>query len=102
MIEGKSKKPARAKVSTDVQSDGTEAPTFRQNEEVNARIDRYIKEHARDAEYYRSMPHERLFRSVVLLLAEREDNKLRMQQNLIKRLDRHPEIKEATMKAVES
>lgn len=101
MIDGKPKKPAKVKAAPDGEQ-SPDAATYRENQEVNARIDRYLSEHQRDADYYRNMPPERLLRSVILLLAEREDNKLRMQQNLIRRLDRHPEIKEATMKAVES
>lgn len=101
MIDGKPKKPAKVQAAPDGEHP-PDAATYRENEGINARIDRYVAEHPRDADYYKNMPSERLFRSVILLLAEREDNKQRMQQNLIKRLDRHPEIKEATMKAVES
>jgi hypothetical protein len=76
-------------------ANGTETPKFRENSEVNAKIDAYIEKNPKDWSYIQAMPRDRLERSLVLQAVQKEDRREKMRANIMKKLDENPEMKEA-------
>src|SRR5207244_10593009 len=70
-------------------------PTFRNNPEVDAKIDSYIKENPKYWTYVQSMPRERLERTVVLNEVRELDRQQRMRDGIMKRINANPEMKRA-------
>lgn len=68
---------------------------FRENVEVNAKIDAYIQKNPKEWSYIQSMPRERLERSLVLQSVQKEERKEKMRAGILKKLDENPELKEA-------
>ena len=68
---------------------------FRENAEVNAKIDAYIQKFPKEWSYIQSMPRERLERSLVLQSVQKEERKEKMRAGILKKLDDNPELKEA-------
>jgi len=67
---------------------------FRENAQVNARIDEYIKQNPKHWERIQAMPRERLERSVVLDQVQRNDRRERMQESVLNKLNQEPEMKQ--------
>jgi hypothetical protein len=72
-----------------------EMPKFRENSEVNAKIDAYIEKNPKEWTYIKAMPRERLERSLVLQSVQKQERKERMRVGILKKLDENPELKEA-------
>ena len=72
-----------------------DAPKFRENAEVNAKIDAYIAKNPKEWSYIQGMPRERLERSLVLQAVQKQDRREKMRANILKKLDENPEMKEA-------
>ena len=72
-----------------------ETPTFRNNPEVDAKIDSYIKENPKYWAYVQNMPRERLERTVVLNEVRELDRQQRMREGIMKRINANPELKRA-------
>lgn len=72
-----------------------EPPKFRENAEVNAKIDAYIEKNPKEWAYIQGMPRERLERSIVLQAVQKVDRREKMRANILKKLDENPELKEA-------
>ena len=72
-----------------------EQPTFRNNPEVYAKIDAYIKENPKYWSYVQAMPRERLERSVVLNEVRELDRQKRIREGVVKQINRNPEMKQA-------
>ena len=68
---------------------------FRENAEVNSKIDTYIKENPKEWSYIQAMPRERLERSLVLQSVQKQERKEKMRASVLKKLDENPEMKEA-------
>jgi hypothetical protein len=68
---------------------------FRNNPEVDAKIDAFIKENAKDWAYIQAMPRERLERSLVLEEVKKRDRQQRIKNGIMKEIDRNPELKQA-------
>ena len=68
---------------------------YKSNPEVDARIDAYIKDNPRHWEYIRSLPRERLERSLVLNEVRQLERQQRNRENVLKRIDRDPGLKQA-------
>lgn len=73
----------------------TDAPTFRNNPEVDAKIDAYIKENPKYWAYIQAMPRERLERSVVLNEVRTLDRQQRLREGVLKQINGNPELKRA-------
>ncbi len=84
-----------AVAETPAQSNGTEPQKFRENAEVNAKIDAYIAKNPKEWSYIQGMPRERLERSLVLQAVQKLDRREKMRTSILKRLDENPEMKEA-------
>ncbi len=72
-----------------------EQPQFRDNPQVNAKIDAYIEANPKHWQYIQSMPPERMARAVVLNEVNKEDRQQRMREGIMKKLDQNPEMKAA-------
>ena len=72
-----------------------EQQKFRENPEVNAKIDSYIQQNPREWAYIQNMPRERLERSIVLQAVQKVERQEKMRAGILKRLDENPELKEA-------
>ena len=78
-----------------VQSIANEPVKFRENQEVNAKIDGYIQKNPKEWAYIQSMPRERLERSLVLQSVQKQERKEKMRAGILKKLEENPELKEA-------
>jgi hypothetical protein len=76
-------------------SQPNEPAKFRENAEVNAKIDSYIQNNPKEWAYIQSMSRERLERSLVLQAIQKLDRRERMRAGILKKLDENPELKEA-------
>ena len=72
-----------------------EAQSFRENAEVNAKIDAYIEKNPKEWSYIQSMPRARLERSLVLQAVQKEERREKLRESVMKKLDANPEMKEA-------
>lgn len=72
-----------------------EPPTYRQNPEVDAKIDAYIKENPKYWAYVQGMPRERLERTIVLNEVRELDRQQRIRESVLKQINRNPETKRA-------
>jgi hypothetical protein len=83
--------------STDAAGPGVanDPQKFRENAEVNAKIDGYIQKNPKEWAYIQSMPRERLERSLVLQSVQKLERKEKMRVGILKKLDENPELKEA-------
>jgi len=70
-------------------------PTFRNNPEVDAKIDGYIKENPKYWAYVQGMPRELLERTLVLNEVRELDRQQRMRDGIMKRINANPEMKRA-------
>src|SRR5215207_2071163 len=73
----------------------SEMPKFRENAEVNAKIDGYIEKNPKEWAYIQSMPRERLERSLMLQSVQKQERKEKMRVGILKKLEENPELKEA-------
>ena len=69
-------------------------PGFKENPQINARIDEYIKQNPKQWEYIQSMPRERLERGIVLDRIQRNDRREKMHEGVLNKLDQNPEMKQ--------
>ena len=60
---------------------------FRENAEVNSKIDTYIQKNPKEWSYIQAMPRERLERSLVLQSVQKEERKEKMRASILKKLD---------------
>lgn len=70
-------------------------PQFRDNPQVNAKIDSYIEANPKHWQYIQSMPPERMARALVLNEVNKEERQQRMREGIMKKLDQNPEMKAA-------
>ena len=62
----------------------SDPPTYRQNPEVDAKIDAYVKENPKYWTYIQGMPRERLERTLVLNEVRELDRQQRMKEGILK------------------
>lgn len=72
-----------------------EGPQFRDNPEINAKIDEYIKQNPKHWAYIQSMPAERMARALVLNEVQRRDRTQNMRKGILRKLEQDPELKQA-------
>lgn len=72
---------------------GESQPAYRDNPEINAKIDDYIARNPKRWEYVQSMPRERLERAVILSDVQKNDRQQKMADGVMKKLEKDPELK---------
>ena len=72
----------------------TAGPQFKENAQVNARIDEFIKNNPKQWDYIQSMPPERMARALVLNEIQKLDRREKMREGVLTKLDQNPEMKE--------
>ena len=70
-----------------------QAPAYRDNAEINAKIDAYIAQNPKRWEYVQSMPRERLERAVILSDVQKAERQQKMANGVMKKLEGDPELK---------
>jgi len=68
---------------------------FKENPQVNARIDEYIKNNPKFWNYVQSMPPDRMARALVLVEIQKEDRTQKIGAAILRKLDESPEMKQA-------
>ena len=97
MLKGRNK----AENGGDTSAAGTQ-PQFKENPQVNAKIDDYIKANPKHWEYIQSMTPDRMARALVLSEVQKQDRQEKMQAGVMKKLDQNPEMKKALETAVKN
>ena len=77
-------------------------PKYRDNAEVNAKIDAYIQANPKEWTYIQSLPRERLERMLVLQNVNKIERRARIRASVTKQLEANPELKEAYRKLVKN
>jgi hypothetical protein len=85
--------------ATDAASD---LPKYRDNVEINAKIDSYIKANPKEWTYIQGLPRERLERMLVLQNVNKIERRARIRASVAKQLEANPELKEAYRKLVKN
>ena len=83
---------------TKTPSNGATAPektNYRTNQEVDAKIDNYIRENPDYWIYLQEMPRDRLERTVVLNEVRELERQHRIQEGTMKKINASPELKQA-------
>ena len=78
------------------------SPKYRDNAEVNAKIDAYIQANPKEWTYIQGLPRERLERMLVLQHVNKIDRRERIRASVLKQLDQNPELKDAYQKLVKN
>lgn len=68
-------------------------PQFKENPQVNARIDDYIKNNPKHWEYIQSMSPERMARALVLAQVQKMDRTEKMRAGIMRKLEENPDLK---------
>lgn len=77
-------------------ANGGDSPAqFRNNAEIDAKIDAYIKNNPKEWAYIQSMPPERMARTIVLQAVNKQERQERMRSSVLRKLDENPELKQA-------
>ena len=79
-----------------------ELPKYRDNVEINAKIDSYIKANPKEWTYIQGLPRERLERMLVLQNVNKIERRARIRASVAKQLEANPELKEAYRKLVKN
>ena len=79
----------------DAASSDASQPQFKENPQVNAKIDEYIKNNPKHWAYIQSMPPDRMARALVLNEVQKLDRREKMHASIMKKLDENPEMKQA-------
>ena len=79
-----------------------EVPKYRDNVEINAKIDAYIQANPKEWAYIQGLPRERLERMLVLQNVNKIERRARIRASVTKQLEANPELKEAYRKLVKN
>jgi hypothetical protein len=79
-----------------------EVPKYRDNVEINAKIDAYVQANPKEWAYIQGLPRERLERMLVLQNVNKIERRARIRASVTKQLDANPELKEAYRKLVKN
>jgi hypothetical protein len=77
-------------------------PKYRDNVEINAKIDAYIQANPKEWAYIQGLPRERLERMLVLQNVNKIERRERIRASVTKQLNANPELKEAYRKLVKN
>ena len=75
---------------------------FKENPQVNAKIDDYIKNNPKYWDYVQSMTPERMARALVLTEIQKEDRTQKMEKSIMRKLDENPEMKASIQNMVKN
>src|ERR1700719_194450 len=78
------------------------SPKYRDNAEINAKIDAYIQANPKEWTYIQGLPRERLQRVLGLQKVNKVERRERVRSSVMKQLDANPELKEAYRKLVKN
>jgi hypothetical protein len=78
-----------------IQPQEDNAPQFRENPEINAKIDAYIKANPKRWDYIQSLSQERMARTIVLQDVQKQERTERIRAGVLRKLDENPELKNA-------
>ena len=70
-------------------------PQFRENPEINAKIDAYIQANPKRWDYIQSMSRERMARTIILQDVQKQERTERIRNGVLKKLNENPELKKA-------
>lgn len=87
MIKGKSNSNPESQPET-------QSASFKENPEVNAKIDDYIKSNPKHWDYIQSMSPDRMARTLVLGEIQKQDRTQKMETGILRKLEQNPEMKE--------
>ena len=79
-----------------------DSPKYRDNVEINAKIDAYIQANPKEWAYIQGLPRERLERMLVLQNVNKIERRERIRASVTKQLEANPELKEAYRKLVKN
>jgi hypothetical protein len=79
-----------------------EIPKYRDNVEINAKIDSYIQANPKEWAYIQGLQRERLERMLVLQNVNKIERRARIRASVTKQLEANPELKEAYRKLVKN
>jgi hypothetical protein len=79
-----------------------QTPKYRDNVEINAKIDAYIQANPKEWAYIQGLPRERLERMLVLQNVNKIERSARIRASVTKQLEANPELKEAYRKLVKN
>ena len=96
MLKGKSK-PESGNAAQDGQQ-----PQFKENPQVNAKIDDYIRNNPKHWDFIQSMTPERMARALVLTEIQKQDRTQKMEQSILRKLDANPEMKQSIQSMVKN
>lgn len=82
--------------------DAAGEPKYRDNVEINGKIDAYIQANPKEWNYIQGLPRERLERMLVLQQVNKLDRRERIRASVMKQLEANPELKEAYQKLVKN
>jgi hypothetical protein len=74
---------------------GNAPAQFRDNAEINAKIDAYIKNNPKEWAYIQSMPPDRMARTIVLQAINKQERQERIRTSVLRKLEESPELKAA-------
>ena len=74
---------------------GESTPPFRDNAEVNAKIDAYIQQNPKYWQYVQSMPRERMERAMVLTKVNQQERQQKLDQGVLRKIEGDPELKQS-------
>jgi hypothetical protein len=78
------------------------SPKYRDNAEINAKIDAYIQANPKEWTYIQGLPRERLERMLVLQHVNKIERRERVRASVLNQLEQNPELKEAYRKLVKN
>jgi hypothetical protein len=73
----------------------SEPPRFRENPDINAKIDAYIEANPKRWAYIQSMSPERMARTIILQDVQRQERTERMRASVLRKLEHNPELRQA-------
>lgn len=77
-------------------------PQFKENPQVNAKIDDYIKNNPKFWDYVQSMSPERMGRALVLGQIQKQDRTEKMRAGILRKLEDNPEMKHSIQAMVKN
>lgn len=81
---------------TDKNTNGNaDQPRFRENQEIDAKIDAYIQANPKRWDYIQSMSRERMARTIILQDVQKQERTERMRAGVLRKLEENPELKTA-------
>lgn len=74
---------------------GESTPAFRDNAEINAKIDAYIQQNPKYWQYVQNMPRERMERTMILTKVQQQERQQRLDQGVLRKIESDPELKQS-------